>query len=144
VNNWVVISIVHCKAAGNRNQTCILSLEQLSGISSEPLKKGIMAMNMQKHDDICKRRAKQIKSDYPDIVYTKRLDIAAQEQGFKHYTALRNLYKLIGADKSPSQLEIVLAGGNPEDSPYALIHSSVTVQWGSGRPLSTSTQVSAD
>jgi hypothetical protein len=119
-------------------------LEQLSGISSEPFKKGIMAMNMQKHDDICKRRAKQIKSDYPDIIYTKRLDIAAQEQGFKHYTALRNLYKLIGADKSPSQLEIVLAGGNPEDSPYALIHSSATVQWGSGRPLSTSTQVSVD
>ncbi|MCL1088025.1 hypothetical protein [Shewanella profunda] len=42
--------------------------------------------------NFCKRRAKQIKADYPDCAYMKRLDIAAKEMGFENFTKLQNKY----------------------------------------------------
>ncbi|MGL5398146.1 MAG: hypothetical protein ACRDBQ_23210 [Shewanella sp.] len=39
--------------------------------------------------DQCKRRAKQIKADHPNCSYMKRLDIAAKELGFEHFTQLQ-------------------------------------------------------
>ncbi len=46
---------------------------------------------MSNHLNRCKRRAKQIKADYPDACYSKRLDIAAKELGFRHYTDLKRI-----------------------------------------------------
>lgn len=37
----------------------------------------------------CKKRAKQLKSDYPEKGLCQRMDIAAREMGFKHYNDLR-------------------------------------------------------
>lgn len=36
----------------------------------------------------CKRRAKQIKSDYPELSFCQRLDVAAKELGFRSYQHL--------------------------------------------------------
>lgn len=93
-------------------------------------------MNMQQHLDTCKRRARQIKADRPDLGYMKRLDIAAQEQGFKHYTALQNLFKLLGPDVAPSRIAIVRAGGNELDSPYMQLTAGVGIAWRSATPAS--------
>ena len=39
----------------------------------------------------CKRQAKRIKSDYPELGYMQRLDVVAKQMGYKHYTNLVNL-----------------------------------------------------
>lgn len=36
----------------------------------------------------CKRRAKQIKREYPELSYCKRLDVVAKELGFNSYQSL--------------------------------------------------------
>jgi hypothetical protein len=36
----------------------------------------------------CKRRAKQIKCDYPELSYCQRLDVAAKELGFNSFQSL--------------------------------------------------------
>lgn len=36
----------------------------------------------------CKRRAKQIKRDYPDLSFCQRLEVAAKELGFKSFQNL--------------------------------------------------------
>lgn len=46
----------------------------------------------------CKRRAKQIKADYPDACHMQRLDIAAKELGFRHYTDLKRITDKPGID----------------------------------------------
>ena len=85
-------------------------------------------MKMQEHLDSCKKRARQIKSDHPSLGYVKRLDIAAKEQGFKHYTSLNSLYELLGANQEPSRAEIAMAGGNANESPYTLLRTSIIVR----------------
>ncbi len=86
-------------------------------------------MLMRQHFSDCKRKARQLKSDYPDLSFTKRLDIAAKQQGFKHYTSLVNLLKLLGNDKSPTEIAIVMAGGNSSDCPYQTIQQVTRVTW---------------
>ncbi len=39
----------------------------------------------------CKRQAKRIKSDYPELGYMQRLDVVAKQMGYQHYTNLVNL-----------------------------------------------------
>ncbi|HBG31532.1 hypothetical protein [Sinimarinibacterium flocculans] len=95
-------------------------------------------MNMQQHLDTCKRRAHQIKADHPSLGYMKRLDIAAQEQGFKHYTVLQKLFKLLGPDAAPSRIAIVRAGGNESDSPYRQLTAGVGIAWRSATPATDS------
>jgi hypothetical protein len=36
----------------------------------------------------CKRQAKRIKSDYPELGYMQRLDVVAKQMGFKNYQDL--------------------------------------------------------
>jgi len=91
-------------------------------------------MNMQQHLDTCKRRAHQMRSDHPSLGYMKRLDYAAQEQGFKHFTALQKLFKILGPDVAPSRIAIVRAGGNESDSPYRQQTSRVDIAWKSAMP----------
>lgn len=88
-------------------------------------------MNMQNHLDSCKRTARQIKKDYPNLPFSKRLDIAAKQQGFKHYNTLIKLYKLLGPDVSPTTIAIVMARGDQSDCPYNLIENRVGVSWSS-------------
>ena len=38
----------------------------------------------------CKRQAKRIKSDYPEIGYMQRLDVVAKQMGFLGYVELSN------------------------------------------------------
>jgi hypothetical protein len=92
-------------------------------------------MNMQDHSDSCKRQARQLKKDFPQLGYNKRLDLAAQNQGFKHYTSLNNLLKLLGPDKSPSTIQIVLAGGNEKDCPYKTVGSYTSISWSKAAPV---------
>lgn len=86
-------------------------------------------MKMQDHLDTCKRRARQIKSDYPDKGYNERLSVAAQEQGFRHYTTLRKLYDLLGPDQTPSRLAITRAGGDASESPYRSVSREFELSW---------------
>ncbi len=88
-------------------------------------------MNMQNHLDSCKRKARQIKQDHPELPFTKRLDIAAQQQGFKHYTSLINLYKLLGKDVSPTEIAIVMARGDQRDCPYRSVGVNIGMSWSS-------------
>ena len=46
-------------------------------------------MSAKKVIALCKRRAKQIKNDYPENGLCQRMDIAAREMGFKNYNDLR-------------------------------------------------------
>ena len=94
-------------------------------------------MNMKNHSASCKRHARQLKKQYPSLVYNKRLDLAAQIQGFKHFTALSTLLKLLGPDKSPSTIQIVSAGGDPKNSPYNRVTMQVTQSWNKATPVST-------
>jgi hypothetical protein len=103
---------------------------------SQITQKGI-SMNMKDHLAECERKARQIKSDYPDAGLTKRRDIAAQLQGFGHYTSLKKLYELLGPDKSPSRLEIVMAGGNERECPYRSIDASFVSGWSAAEPVSS-------
>ena len=93
-------------------------------------------MNMKDHLESCERKARQIKSDYPGVGLTKRKDIAAQMQGFKHYTALKKLYELLGPDTSPSRLAIVMAGGDERDCPYRSVNTSFVSKWSTAKPVS--------
>lgn len=86
-------------------------------------------MKMKDHHSNCQRRARQIKSDYPEVSYTRRLDIAAKEQGFKHYTSLRKLLILLGPDGTPSSIAIAMAGGHSNDSPYRNVGIAVSIGW---------------
>ncbi len=36
----------------------------------------------------CKRQAKRIKSDYPELGYMQRLDVAAKQMGYRCYADL--------------------------------------------------------
>lgn len=45
-----------------------------------------MKQNTQK--ELCQRRAKQLKSDYPEYSYCQRLNVVAQDLGFKSYQHL--------------------------------------------------------
>ncbi|WP_345009461.1 hypothetical protein [Pseudaeromonas paramecii] len=90
---------------------------------------------MKDHIESCKRKAHQIKSDYPELSYVKRLDVAAKAQGFKHYTALKKLYDLLGPDKSPSHLAIVEAGGDPALSPYQMVSKRYVDGWSQAKPV---------
>ena len=38
----------------------------------------------------CKRMAKRIKREYPELVYMQRLDVVAKQMGYQHYTNLAN------------------------------------------------------
>lgn len=73
-------------------------------------------MKMAHRVNATKRKAKQIKSDYPETCYNARLDIAAQINGAKRYTQLHKLQQLLGEDGVPSRIAIVLAGGIASDS----------------------------
>ncbi len=86
-------------------------------------------MLMIQHLSDCKRKARQLKSDYPDYSYVERLDIAAKQQGFKHYTSLVSLLKLLGNDKAPTEIAIVMAGGNSSECPYRSIQNVTKVTW---------------
>lgn len=86
-------------------------------------------MNMIEHSNSCKQQARQLKKQYPELVYNKRLDLAAQKQGFKHYTSLNNLLKLLGPDKSPSTIQIVSAGGDARDCPYKTVSTNTSITW---------------
>lgn len=94
-------------------------------------------MLMKDHLNACERKARQIKSDYPDLGLTKRKDVAAKMQGFKHYTSLKKLYELLGPDKSPSRIEIVMAGGNERECPYRSVDSSFVSGWSTAEPVSS-------
>jgi hypothetical protein len=39
----------------------------------------------------CKRQAKRIKSDYPELGYMQRLDVVAKQMGYRDYTDLISL-----------------------------------------------------
>lgn len=84
-------------------------------------------MIIEDHMSLCKRTARRIKSDHPDDSYTKRLDIAAKRQGFKHYTALKKLHDILEPNTAPSRVEILKAGGNPKDCPYTPVHSTANM-----------------
>jgi hypothetical protein len=86
-------------------------------------------MNMKEHSDSCKKQARQLKKQYPELVHTKRLDLAAQKQGFKHYTSLNNLLKLLGPDKSPSTIQIISVGGDARDCPYKTVSTNTSITW---------------
>lgn len=86
-------------------------------------------MLMSQHLSDCKRKARQLKSDNPDLPFVKRLDIAAKQQGFKHYTSLVNLLKLLGNNKAPTEIAIAIAGGNSSECPYRTIQQVTRVTW---------------
>jgi hypothetical protein len=86
-------------------------------------------MNMKNHLDTCKRKARQIKNDYPDKCLANRLDTAAQLQGFKHYTSLIALYTLLGENGVPTEMAIINAGGDFRDCPYLMIGSQTSIAW---------------
>ncbi|MBU2869876.1 hypothetical protein [Colwellia sp. E2M01] len=92
-------------------------------------------MNMQDHSDSCKRQARQLKKQHPELGYNKRLDLAAKKQGFKHYTSLNNLLKLLGPDKSPSTIQIVSAGGDARECPYKTISTQTSISWSKASPV---------
>ncbi|WP_421173965.1 hypothetical protein [Aeromonas enteropelogenes] len=93
-------------------------------------------MNMLQYTHSCKKRARQIAKIQPGLRYTKALDLAAQEQGFQHFTALNKLLKLLGEDGVPSQLAIVLAGGDSRLSPHLSISTTVRSGWSAADPVS--------
>lgn len=84
-------------------------------------------MKMIEFVNSCKKRARQLNKEHPNLCYSKRLDLAAKEKGFKHYTSLKNLHKLLGDDQYPSQVAIVGAGGDPDETPYKTLTATVTV-----------------
>ncbi len=49
----------------------------------------------------CKRQAKRIKSDYPELGYMQRLDVVAKQMGYRDYTDLKGL--TIKCNESTSQ-----------------------------------------
>lgn len=88
-------------------------------------------MYMKYHLSNCQRRARQIKSDYPESTYTQRLDIAAKEQGFRHFTSLRKLHDLLGPEGTPTEIAITMAGGHSNECPYKSVGTSVGIGWSS-------------
>lgn len=82
---------------------------------------------MKKHLSHCKQRARSLKKTRPDLPHMKRLDEAAQSQGFQHYTHLIRLHKLLGPDTEPSRINITLAGGDSTQSPYRKVDVSFRV-----------------
>lgn len=92
-------------------------------------------MNMFQYTHYCKKRARQVAKAQPGLIHTKSLDLAAQELGFQHYTALNKLHKLLGDTGVPSQLAIVMAGGDPRQSPLRSISTSVSSGWSSANAV---------
>jgi len=92
-------------------------------------------MNMLQYTHFCKKRARQIAKAQPGLIHTKSLDLAAQELGFQHYTALKKLQKFLGDTAVPSQLAIVMAGGDPRQSPLRSISTRVSSGWSSANSV---------
>jgi hypothetical protein len=88
-------------------------------------------MHMKDHLSNCQRRARQIKSDYPESTYTQRLDIAAKEQGFRHFTSLRKLHNLLGSEGTPTEIAIAMVGGHSLECPYGSVDIAVGIGWSS-------------
>lgn len=82
-------------------------------------------MTMSNHKEACKKEARAMKKSRPDDCHNKRLDAAAEKQGFDHYTHLDKAYKAIGPDKYPSDIELVMAGCTVP-SPYQMLTKSIT------------------
>ena len=93
-------------------------------------------MNMSKHSRLCKIQARRLGKTQANLIHTKALDLAAQEQRFKHYTTLHNLLKLLGPEGVPSELNITMAGGDPRDTPYKSVSSTVRSGWSEADPVS--------
>lgn len=98
-------------------------------------------MNMSEYIALCKKKSYELEETYPDLNHSKLLDKAAQELGFKHFTAIVKLEKLLPPDVAPSRLAIVRAGGNPDDSPYQEVSSSVVSTWSQATPLNNTDSV---
>lgn len=94
-------------------------------------------MNMLQYTHFCKKRARQIAKNQRGLIHTKALDLAAQEQGFQHFTALNKLLKLLGEDGVPSQLTIALAGGDSRQSPHLSISTTVGSGWSEADPVNS-------
>ena len=93
-------------------------------------------MIMSEHLRLCNEQTRQLADVHPGLKQEALLDLAAQEQGFEDYTALDNLLKLLGPEGVPSETEIAKAGGDPRQSPYLSVSSTVRSGWSEAEPVS--------
>ncbi len=63
-------------------------------------------MNKNEYITLCKQKSYDLQKNYPSLKHSKLLDLAAQELGFKHYTAIVNLL--------PESLQVVFANLKPK------------------------------
>ena len=93
-------------------------------------------MKMSEHLRLCNEQTRQLADVHRGLKQEALLDLAAQEQGFEDYTALDNLLKLLGPEGVPSETEIAKAGGDPRQSPYLSVSSTVRSGWSEADPVS--------
>lgn len=95
-------------------------------------------MNMFEFDEACRRKAKQIKSDYPTLGLNQRRDIAAKAMGFKHYRSLQKIHKALGDEGVPSSAALVRVGIQCSETPFKQLSASFQVGWSSAKSLTSS------
>lgn len=93
-------------------------------------------MKMSEHSRLCDELTRRLADAHPGLKHEELLDLAAQEQGFEDYTTLHNLLKLLGPEGVPSESEIAKAGGDPRQSPYLSVSSTVRSGWSEADPVS--------
>ncbi|MGY6037800.1 hypothetical protein [Aeromonas sp. AE23HZ002T15] len=86
-------------------------------------------MNMSEFARLCEMNADELSETHPNLKHKERLELAARNLGFKHLTSLENLLKLLGPEGVPSEVEILRAGGDPSDTPFKSVGSTVSSGW---------------
>ncbi|MNS77601.1 hypothetical protein D3C72_1111840 [compost metagenome] len=86
-------------------------------------------MNMSEFARLCEIKADELSATHPTLKREKLLEFAAQNLGFKHFTSLEDLLELLGPEGVPSEVEILMAGGDPRDTPFQSVGSTVSSGW---------------
>lgn len=94
-------------------------------------------MNMLQYSLACTRKAKQIKSDYPELGLNQRRDIAAKLLGFKHFRSLQKLHKVLGDEGIPSHTSLIKAGIPESESPMRSLRVSAKIRLSSADTVSS-------
>lgn len=94
-------------------------------------------MNMFEYSEACTRKAKQIKSDYPDLGLNQRRDIAAKMLGFKHFRSLQIIHKALDDEGIPSHNTLARAGIQASESPLRELRASAALGWSASRAVSS-------
>ena len=94
-------------------------------------------MIMSEHLRLCNEQTRQLANVHRGLKQEALLDLAAQEQGFEGYASLHNLLKLLGPEGVPNASEIAKAGGDPRQSPYLSVSTTLRSGWSEADPVNS-------